>query len=124
MTMPAVFDRSLEQRREALSKGNDVRLYRAALKRRLRAGEVPYDVFLSRGPHDPRLASMKVREALLVMPHLGPMKVDRIMRRAWISPSKTLGGLSPQAWDRLYGALEEWPAVRQRLSEASGSIQP
>ena len=117
-------DRSLEQRRDALVKANKIRVYRAQLKKDVAAGREPYDAFLTRGAHDPRLQSMKLKDALAVMPVIGPVKVNQILTRAGISPSKTLGGLSPVAWERLYLVLESYPTIQRRLSERRATVSP
>jgi len=124
------FDRTLEQRMDALEHANDVRVYRARMKKDVKAGRVPYDTFLARGPHDPLLRSMKIQDALRHMPGIGRVKADLFLKAAHVSPSKTLGGMSPAAWERLYLVLESSPAVsrrlltatRRRLSEARGMV--
>jgi len=116
------FDRSLEQRMDALGHANDVRVYRARLKKDVKAGVKPFDTFLTQGPHDPRLGSMKVMDALLHMPGIGRVKAEKVLRAAQVSPSKTLKGLSPAAWERLYLVLESYPTVGRRLSEARGMV--
>jgi hypothetical protein len=113
--MDALMTRSLEQRRDALHKGNAIRTYRAQKKKAVKAGTEPADFFLAHGPHDPRLRSMRLREALMCMPTVGAKKADRILQRAMISPSKTLSGLSAGQWERLYVVLESYPSIRKRL---------
>lgn len=110
----------LEQRMSALARGNEIRSYRARLKKDVAAGRVPYDRLLERGPHDDRLRSMKLEDALKAMPAIGPRRVKYILRDAQISPRATLGGVSPQAWERLYRVLESYPSINKRLMEARG----
>lgn len=85
-------DRSLAQRMDALAKANDVRVRRADLKRELRAGRVHVrDVLLD----PPEWAeTMKVVELLLAVPKHGRVKVNKVVVRSGISPSKSLGGLT------------------------------
>lgn len=113
--MEGLLDRSLEQRRDALNKGNEIRFYRAKKKKDVKAGRVPWDFFLAHGPHAPELQSMKLLDALRCMPAIGPKKADRILSRSSISPSKTLGGVSEAQWERLYLVLESYPSIRKRL---------
>ena len=113
--------RSLEQRRDALKRANEIRTYRAQLKRDVQSGDAPYDAFLRR-PVDPRLRTMRLEEALRNMPAIGEVMSRYILRNAQISPSKTLGGLFPAAWERLFRALEVYPSVRRRLSEARATV--
>ena len=115
-------DVPLEQRMSALEYANRVRSYRAQMKKDVKAGRAPYDFFLARGPHDPMLQSMKIHAALVAMPGFREKKADYVLKRAGISRSKTLGGLSPQAWERLYVVLEAYPTVGRRLSEARATV--
>jgi hypothetical protein len=113
--MDALMTRSREQRMNALEKGNDIRSYRAGKKKDVKAGREPWDFFLAHGPHDERLQSMRLHAALVAMPALGKGKADEILKRASISPSKTLSGLSAGQWERLYVVLESYPSIRKRL---------
>lgn len=89
MTIP---NRTIEQRREALTRANEIRTSRAQLKRDIRAGIVsPLDV-LATPPEF--VESMKVWDLLLAVPKIGPGKADRALRRTQASPSKTIGGLT------------------------------
>lgn len=115
-------ERSLEQRQEALTRANMIRGTRAITKRLVARGESPYDTLLLRGQCDPLFASMKLREALEAMPGIGRIKAGRLLTMAGISPSRTMGSLTPGQWERLYAAMERWPAVRKRLSEARATV--
>jgi len=119
MTAPEITD---EQRHDALIRANKIRTYRAEKKKDVKAGREPFDFLLVRGPHDERLRTMKVREALLSMPGIGKERVDRMLQRAMVSPSKTLAGMSPQQWERLYRVLEDYPALRKRLSATEPKV--
>ncbi len=109
--------RSSEQRMDALQLANEVRARRAAVKRDLKAAEPGTAVSIARvfigwpGP-DERidLSSMPVEDLLLALPKFGTVRVGRILLRAGVSHSKTLGGLT----ERQRGAL------RDELSKASG----
>lgn len=116
-------ERSLEQRRDALTRANGIRTYRAQLKRDVQSGDAPYDAFLRR-PVDPRLRTMRLEEALRNMPAIGEVKTRYILRDARISPSKTLGGLYDASWDRLVSVLVSYPSIAARLSGAGWSIEP
>lgn len=90
----AVPERSLVQRMEALKRANDVRSYRAVLKRDLKrriksAGEV------LECPEQ-QVETMKVFDLLIATPKHGRVKVLKILSQAKVSPSKTIGGLSPR----------------------------
>jgi len=85
-------ERSRVQRMDALGEANRIRTKRAELKRDMKAGRVrARDVLLD----PPEWAdTMKVVNLLLAAPKLGRVKATAILRRADVSPSKTLSGLS------------------------------
>jgi hypothetical protein len=90
MSTMQVPERSYEQRITALSKANRLRIYRARLKREMKAGRTTlYEIMC-----DPDCATMKVYEAMLAQPKVGRIKANKALRRAAISPNKTLGGLT------------------------------
>jgi hypothetical protein len=121
--MDVLQDRTLEQRHAALARANRIRTYRACKKKDVKAGREPWDFFLMAGQRgDPMMGTMRLREALICMPALGPKKADAIMRMAGISSSRTLGGMTGAQWGRLYAALGSYPSIRRRLSATGGSI--
>lgn len=84
--------RSLIQRMDALQKANQIRTYRAELKRDLKAGRKKiYDILLE--PPE-MLETAKVFDILLAVPKYGQVRVNKLFMQARISPSKTIGGLS------------------------------
>lgn len=87
-------DPTREQRISALEEGNRIRVYRANLKRDLKAGRRSIRDVILAGATDQRIATMKVADALLATPRIGRVKADKILRRVKVSPSKTLGGLT------------------------------
>lgn len=94
-----VLDRTLEQRREALARANQIRIHRAELKRQITAGKVRAADVVARPGSE--LATMKVLDLLLAAPKVGRVKASAWLQRCAISPSKTLAGIS----DRQRGAL-------------------
>ena len=105
--MTQVMERSTQQRLDALEKANRIRLYRAARKKDVREGALPPDWFLRYGRLNSDIATMKVFEALIVMPGMGRKKAAKLMARAGVAMSKTLGGTSPAAYCRLRRWLPE-----------------
>lgn len=87
-------ERSLEQRMQALAKGNRHRTHRKELKRDLKHGRGERDVrdviFAPREEEE----TMKVVDLLLAMPKVGRVKANKMLSMVRASPSKTLGGLS------------------------------
>lgn len=91
MTVTAI-DRTAEQRLASLDRANAIRFYRAALKRRMRAGLV--DVAALVADPAPELQTMRVEKLLRAIPGWGATKTRKVLRELRISESKTLGGLS------------------------------
>jgi hypothetical protein len=91
---PTTPDRSLQQRLDALQLANTVRTYRAQLKVDIAEAREDADAVLVSG--DRLVDTMKVEELLLAVPGIGHVKVNQVFRRYGISPSKTIGGLSPR----------------------------
>lgn len=84
--------RSLQQRMDALERANRIRTGRARLKKDVKAGRKSVlDVLAT--PAEVT-ETMKVFELLLAMPKVGRVKADKILRRAGVSPSKTVGGIT------------------------------
>lgn len=101
--MPAP-SRSLEQRRTALNRANDIRGRRAKFKRDLKAGRYSSVAVLAAEPPY-WLATMKVFDVLIAMPRIGRVKANKLLTRARISPSKTLGGMTQRQRVDLANAL-------------------
>lgn len=89
-------ERSVAQRMEALRRANVVRLTRAewkrAVKRDLSVVLLPLEMAQSEGwsPFD----TMKIGEFLWSIPKVGKVKALDALRRAAVSPAKTLAGLT------------------------------
>jgi hypothetical protein len=95
--------RSLAQRHDALQKANEVREKRAALKRDLKAGrDRTVDVLA-----DPPwwVETMKITDLLLATPKVGRTKAHKMLRRAHVSPTRSVGGLSDRQREELVAML-------------------
>jgi hypothetical protein len=106
-TKPSVSapQRSLTQRMAALKRANEIRMKRAKLKRDLRAGRTnPQGLLLSPPEY---VLTAKVSEMLLAVPKYGQVKVNKILTQCRISPSKTIGGLSPRQRAELVSYLRK-----------------
>jgi S13-like H2TH domain len=80
------------QRLESLRKANEIRASRAQLKNELATGAVRMEEILVRLPEFARTERVSV--LLLAVPKYGRVRVSRLLTKARISESKTLGGLS------------------------------
>ena len=96
-------ERSLVQRMEALQRANEIRTRRATLKRDLKAGKVSIHDLLLEPPE--YVHSAKVFDLLLAVPKYGRVKVNKVLQLCRISPSKTIGGLSPRQRTELVSML-------------------
>src|SRR4051812_26832035 len=96
-------ERSLQQRMDALKKGNRIRTQRAVLKRDLKAGRASIRQLVVDPPE--WLLTAKVFDLLLALPKYGRVKVNRILVAQRISPSKTVGGLSERQRGELVNVL-------------------
>src|SRR6266508_4698900 len=84
--------RSREQRLRALQQANEIRSARAKLKRDLGSGKLDLAGIVA---HPPEWAmTARVRDVLLALPRIGPVKAGRILAHCGIAHSKTLGGLT------------------------------
>jgi hypothetical protein len=106
MSAPA---RSLEQRMQALAKGNHIRITRARTKREIRekpsktASRNAAAQLLTEPPSHMR--TMKILDLLVSVKSIGRVKANRILVRARVSPSKTLGGMTSRQRDELATVL-------------------
>ena len=96
-------ERSLTQRLDALERANNVRSQRAKLKKDLKAGRVKIHAVLNEPPD--YVITAKVIDMLLAVPKYGRVKANKVLGTCRISPSKTIGGLSPRQRDELVSML-------------------
>jgi hypothetical protein len=95
--------RSRAQREDALRRATAVRRQRAQLKRDLKTGRCAIEEVLSDPPAFVQTA--KVADLLLAVPKHGPVKVNKLLSRCRIAPSKTIGGLSDRQRNELAALL-------------------
>ena len=87
----------------ALRRANEIRTARATLKRDLKAGRASINELLLEPPEF--LGTAKVMDLLLAVPKYGRVKANKILQQCRISPSKTIGGLSPRQRAELVSML-------------------
>lgn len=100
-------ERSLQQRMDALENANEIRSYRANLKREIKAGRVSIVSLLVEPPEE--IETMKIFDLLLVVPKMGRVKVNKLLMQCRISPSKTVGGMSERQRDEVVTMLRRRP---------------
>ena len=88
---------------DALSRANNIRTRRAQLKRDLKGGRKSIHDLLLEPPEFVETA--KVMDMLLAVPKYGRVKVNKVLLQCRISPSKTIGGLSPRQRAELVSML-------------------
>src|SRR5436305_9225558 len=91
------------QRMLALKRANHVRMVRATLKRRLRAGELAVSDAILRGSRD--TDTMTVADLLLSQPGWGPTRCSGMLRSVALPERKTLGSLTQRQRIMLAAAL-------------------
>lgn len=106
MTTP---ERSRQQRLDALNHANEIRGYRARLKKDLKAGRRSIDSLLRHPPEE--IATMKVIDLMLHVPKYGRVKVAKALKVCAIAPSKTIAGMTDR---QRYELLRE---IRARDAE-------
>lgn len=109
---PAPPSRTVLQRMDALQRANGIRTYRARLKVDMKAGRVDVVKLLTARDLDPMIETMKVFDLLLAVPKTGRVKANKALRQCRMSPSKTIGGMSP----RQRGELARWLHTHQPAS--------
>ena len=94
-----------EQYMTALAHANEIRTYRARLKRDIKAGrESAYGIVAV----PPQLAqTMHVFDVLLAMPYTGRVKADRLLRRCGVPRYRTLADLSERQRAELLALLPQ-----------------
>ena len=102
-------ERSLQQRMDALETANDIRLWRAQLKRDLKARERRlFDVLDEQHPY---LAGMRVAELLLALPGCGTEKTRLIMDRARVSPTIRVSALTTARLSAVVDQIYRYPVL-------------
>lgn len=95
--------RALAQRMGALKNANEIRTKRATLKRDLKAGRASIHDLLLEPPDF--IHSMKIFDLMFACPKYGRVKVNKCLQLCRISPSKTIGGMSPRQRTELCSML-------------------
>jgi S13-like protein len=95
--------RSHEQRITALGHANKIRSERAQLKRDLKAGRKRIHDLLLEPPE--WIETMKIFDLILACPKYGQIKTTKVLQQCRISPSKTIGGMSPRQRTELVSML-------------------
>lgn len=97
-----------EQAMVALSRANEIRMKRAALKRSIKAREIDREgvgQILLDPPDDIR--GMRVAELITALPGFGPTKQRVLLRRAGIASTTTIEGCRNIEW--VHSCLMAWP---------------
>lgn len=100
-------ERSLQQRMEALGSANEIRTYRANLKKDIKALRVSIVNLLLNPPEE--IETMKIFDLLLVVPKIGRVKANKVLMQCRISPAKTIGGMSERQRDEVVSMVQRWP---------------
>jgi guanylate kinase len=82
-----------EDRRKALELSKESRQLRAKYKNLISSGELSFAQFLSISDAEPTLQRMRVRDLLEAIPGYGRVRVENLMKRSAISPTRRVQGL-------------------------------
>jgi len=82
-----------QQRSAASAKAVANRRRRAEIKTQLREGHLTWHELLELAHLDEVVAGLRVQEALLCLPGVGPQRLHRFMKHAQVSPTRRLRGL-------------------------------
>jgi len=93
------------QRTLALAHANDIRVSRAALKRRIAAGTISPSEILLRCPSE--IETMSVFQLLRSQRHWGPARCRRILNAVALSESKSIGSLTDRQCSLLVEVLAD-----------------
>jgi guanylate kinase len=84
---------SIEDRRKALELSKLSRQLRAKYKALIASGELSFGDFLAVAESEPTLQRMRVRDLLESIPGYGKVRVENLMRKSGISPTRRVQGL-------------------------------
>lgn len=84
---------SIEDRRRALELSKASRQLRAKYKAMISAGELSFSDFLAIADSEPTLQRMRVKDLLESVPGYGKVRVENLMRKSAISPTRRVQGL-------------------------------
>ena len=105
--------RTPAQRNDALEQANATRSKRAADKRKIAGRNLDARGILAEPPA--HWARAKVADLLHALPGVGETKVERILLRTCISPSRTLAGMTPEQSQRLAEAIARYCPAEQAV---------
>ena len=94
-----------EQRQAALAKAAEARRVRAAVKERLKAGELTFPQVLDLASTDELIAGIKILAILESLPGVGKVKARRAMTEIGIADTRRLRGLGDQQRRALLAAF-------------------
>jgi guanylate kinase len=94
---------SIEDRRKALELSKLSRQLRAKYKALVASGELSFSDFLSIAESEPTLLRMRVRDLLESIPGYGKVRVENLMRKSGISPTRRIQGLGKNQRSALLG---------------------
>lgn len=97
------FTTSRAQAEKALAAANTVRLWRANLKRDIRAGRRDVAALLADPP--PELLTMPILTLVMAMPRVGRKAAGAALQRAQLAPMKQVGELTDRQRAQLAAAL-------------------
>lgn len=95
-----------EQRKQALKKAATTRKHRAQFKQRIHDGHYTPTQALQHARTTESLKNMRVRDLILAIPHMGPIRTHELMTKAGVSERKHVQGLQDRQRAQLIELLK------------------
>lgn len=112
MDKPKVFELTDEQRAENLARAAQTRVERAALKKRMKAGEVSVADAMA----DPIAQRMPARQFIAAMPGIGKAHAEFVAEKLHLAKNRRVGGLGDRQREGVMELAEvgftEWKRAR------------
>lgn len=104
------------QHMQALARANEVRLFRAKIRREITEGERSAATTLIW--FDDKLETMRVVDLLTALPRVGEQKAEEWLRECWASPDKRIGALSDRQRNCIVAKVQAWEYRRTERTAA------
>ena len=111
------FDRTPEQRMDALKTANDVRQRRARLKDELKSDATQVFAVLAEPPDF--TSGMKVGDLLMAVKGMGSVKTGKVLALCHLSSTKKIGSMTPHQRGRLSNELRRAYSSRMMHQRAT-----
>lgn len=102
------------QHMDALRRANEIRLYRADLKKRIASGEESAATHLLW--YDDKIEGMLALDLLTAIPRVGTRAAERWLQDCWAPPNKLVGTLTHRQRSCLVDRIQAWERRREAVA--------